>query len=250
MSIGGSSFNNGVNFMSDNYTARFVMQKDNSYKIVTEKRLKITGFRKYVRKVPLVKGLFSLFSGGRLIVLILALCIFEDTLRHSKPLEIPDVQLYGTIAATIMSLAVFAYIIKKILYKVKDTWAYHGAEHKTIYAHEEGLELTLENVKGCPRIARRCGTNFIVFFILFFTAFAFLIDYSSLILVFSYILAYELFDIKNGDKLPVIKLFFKLGYWCQQRIFTREPSDIQLLASIDAMNKLIEMQTEGDVKTA
>lgn len=36
---------------------------------------------------------------------------------------------------------------------------YHGAEHKTIACHEQGLELTVENVKRQSRIHPRCGTS-------------------------------------------------------------------------------------------
>jgi len=228
--------------MSDNYTAKFIMQKDGSYRIVTEKRMKIAGIRKYLRKIPIIKGVSSMFSGNRVIVLLVAICIFDDALRHTNKFQTPDFILAGTIVSVVISVICLAYLLKKIIYKSKDTWAYHGAEHKTIYACENGMELTLENVRGCPRTARRCGTNFIMFFLLFFTVFAVLLDYSSLIIVFSYVLAYELFDIKNGDRLPVIKLFFKLGYFCQQRFFTREPSDAQLRAAIDAMKKLTELQ--------
>jgi uncharacterized protein YqhQ len=40
---------------------------------------------------------------------------------------------------------------------------YHGAEHKTITAHEKGLELTVETVRPQPSYHPRCGTSFIAF---------------------------------------------------------------------------------------
>lgn len=40
---------------------------------------------------------------------------------------------------------------------------YHGAEHKTIAAHEKGLELTVENARTQPNYHPRCGTSFIVY---------------------------------------------------------------------------------------
>ena len=247
MGIGGSAANNGVHFMSDNYTAKFVMQKDNTYKIVTEKRLKITGIRKYVRKVPIVKGIFSMFTGSRWIAALILLSIFEDFVNYNEMMAGNDfARLAGAVIIIAVSLACLLYIFIRILRRSKDTWKYHGAEHKTIYAHEHGIELTLENVRDCPRIAERCGTNFAVFLALFYFASYFFIEYYSVRVVLSYVLAYELFDINNGDKLPVIKLFYKLGYWCQQKIFTREPSDIQILASIDTMKKLMELQNIAD----
>lgn len=45
---------------------------------------------------------------------------------------------------------------------VKRLFAYHGAEHKTIFCYEKGLELTVENVKKQSRFHPRCGTSFLV----------------------------------------------------------------------------------------
>ena len=73
-------------------------------------------------------------------------------------------------------------------------------------------------------------------------------NYQSIKLIGAFVLAYEVFDLKNGDKIPVLKLFFKLGHWCQQRLFTKEPTDIQLIASIETINKLIELEFEAREK--
>lgn len=45
---------------------------------------------------------------------------------------------------------------------VKRLFAYHGAEHKTIFCYEKGLELTVENVRKQSRFHPRCGTSFLV----------------------------------------------------------------------------------------
>jgi uncharacterized protein YqhQ len=45
---------------------------------------------------------------------------------------------------------------------VKRVFQYHGAEHKTIAAYEEGLPLTLENVRKQSTLHPRCGTTFLV----------------------------------------------------------------------------------------
>lgn len=39
---------------------------------------------------------------------------------------------------------------------------YHGAEHKTVYNHEAGTELTPENAKHFSRLHPRCGTSFLL----------------------------------------------------------------------------------------
>ena len=45
--------------------------------------------------------------------------------------------------------------------EMKRVFSYHGAEHKTIFCYENGLELTVENVRAQPRHHPRCGTSFL-----------------------------------------------------------------------------------------
>jgi len=238
MSIGGRASNRGVSFESDDYSAKFVIQSDNTYKIIVEKRIKKSRIRKIVRKIPLVKGLFSLITSGRIVVAIIILSIISDFSNHSAYIENSGAHLPVLIVVGAGAAACLIYIIKTILLRAKETWKYHGAEHKTIYAYEHGMELSLENVRSCPRVARRCGTNFGMFFILFCIVFNFFIKYDSITLILGYVIAYELFDLDNGEKLPVIKWFFKLGSLCQQRLFTSEPTDDQILAAIETLKKL------------
>ncbi len=56
----------------------------------------------------------------------------------------------------------FVYLI--LMSKMKDmkrVFRYHGAEHQTIFCYENGLPLTVENVKKMPRHHPRCGTSFL-----------------------------------------------------------------------------------------
>ncbi|NLC33501.1 MAG: DUF1385 domain-containing protein [Clostridiales bacterium] len=57
---------------------------------------------------------------------------------------------------------------------MRKTFQYHGAEHKTVYAHEAQVELTPQNAQTYSRLHPRCGTSFLlitfVFSILFFSS--------------------------------------------------------------------------------
>ena len=44
---------------------------------------------------------------------------------------------------------------------IKRVFMYHGAEHKTVYCNEAGLELTPENARRFSRLHPRCGTAFL-----------------------------------------------------------------------------------------
>ena len=49
---------------------------------------------------------------------------------------------------------------------VQRVFQYHGAEHKTIFAYEAGLPLTVENVRKQSTLHPRCGTTFLIVVIL------------------------------------------------------------------------------------
>jgi acetylornithine deacetylase/succinyl-diaminopimelate desuccinylase-like protein len=46
--------------------------------------------------------------------------------------------------------------------EIARVFQYHGAEHKTIYAYEAGLPLTVANVKAQSTLPPRCGTTFLI----------------------------------------------------------------------------------------
>ena len=66
--------------------------------------------------------------------------------------------LEGVLKAAIFVLYLFLCSRMKDIQRV---FCYHGAEHKTIFCYENGLELTVENVRRQPRHHPRCGTSFL-----------------------------------------------------------------------------------------
>ncbi|HBH13708.1 MAG TPA: DUF1385 domain-containing protein, partial [Clostridiales bacterium] len=57
--------------------------------------------------------------------------------------------------------ALYISLISK-MEDIRRVFMYHGAEHKTIYAYENGEELTVENARKYSTLHPRCGTSFIV----------------------------------------------------------------------------------------
>ncbi len=49
---------------------------------------------------------------------------------------------------------------------IRRTFMYHGAEHKTIFCYENGLPLTVDNVREQGRFHPRCGTSFLILMLL------------------------------------------------------------------------------------
>jgi uncharacterized protein YqhQ len=139
---------------------------------------------------------------------------------------------------------------------IRRVFMYHGAEHKTIWAHEKGLALTLENVREQSRFHPRCGTSFLVVVILVSVfLFAVLLQFPlSEVAVVDHLLkilikvplmfpvaglAYE--GIKLSGKYRdngLVKLLIAPGLWLQ-RLTTREPGDDQLEIGILSLRKTL-----------
>ncbi len=132
-------------------------------------------------------------------------------------------------------------------------FAYHGAEHKSIFAFESGGKLTPEDVGQFPRRHPRCGTSFVlivaIFAILIYsisdTLFAvitgeapellvrFAIHFSLLPLVAGG--SYELLKLSGRTRnSPITRALIAPGLWLQS-ITTREPSYDQIEVAIVAL---------------
>ena len=61
----------------------------------------------------------------------------------------------------IVIFLVYLYLASRMK-EIKRVFSYHGAEHKTIFCYEKGLELTVDNVRKQSRFHPRCGTSFLV----------------------------------------------------------------------------------------
>lgn len=72
------------------------------------------------------------------------------------------------IAEGIVRVAILLVYMKvcTLMSDIKRLFAYHGAEHKTIFCYEHGKELTVENVRPESRFHPRCGTSFLLVVVL------------------------------------------------------------------------------------
>lgn len=63
----------------------------------------------------------------------------------------------------IVRIAIFLMFMWSVSHMkdIRRTFEYHGAEHKTIFCYERGLDLTVENARAMPRHHPRCGTSFL-----------------------------------------------------------------------------------------
>ncbi len=135
-----------------------------------------------------------------------------------------------------------------IMEDMRRVYMYHGAEHKTVFAWENGQELTVENVKEFSTRHPRCGTSFILFVmivsILVFSLlgrpdFLHRILYKIMLLPVVAGISYEAIRFTGKhSKWKLVQLLSWPGLTLQ-RITTREPSDDQIEVAIAAMKKVI-----------
>lgn len=131
---------------------------------------------------------------------------------------------------------------------IQRTFAYHGAEHKSISCWEQDLPLHPQEAATCSRLHPRCGTSFLLLVvalsILIFSLFtpANLLAKLLLRLAFLPLLAgaaYELTRWTAKSKSPLATLVLAPGLMLQ-KLTTREPDLEQLEVAIAALTAVVD----------
>ncbi len=160
-------------------------------------------------------------------------------------------KLLRSLIEQFVKLAVFVgYVCLVSLMKdIKRVFMYHGAEHKTIFCYEKGLELTVENVRKQKRFHPRCGTSFMILMILVSVVFSTLLQiifpgvYSvkwlwvlAKILMIPLICGagYEVLKICGRYDNVITRIISAPGVWLQ-RATTKEPEDDMIEIAIAAL---------------
>ena len=130
---------------------------------------------------------------------------------------------------------------------IKRMWAYHGAEHKTIFCYEKRLPLTVENVRGQSRLHPRCGTSFLfIVMIVSILVFSFTswnnlwvrIGLRLLLLPVVVAISYEVIRLAGRYDNIVTKIVSAPGK-ALQKLTTQEPDDEMIEVAIEAMALVI-----------
>lgn len=157
-------------------------------------------------------------------------------------------QMMISVIEAVLKIALFlGYVIAiSFLNDIKRTLMYHGAEHKTINCVENGMDLTVENVKKQSRYHRRCGTSFLLVVMLVSIIFFFFIQIDNLWLQMLYRIvlipvvagvSFELIQFVGNSDNKLVLLLSKPGLWLQ-KLTTREPDEGMIevaIASVEAV---------------
>ena len=136
--------------------------------------------------------------------------------------------------------------------EIRRVFQYHGAEHKTIACFESGKALTVENVRPCTRLHKRCGTSFLLFVMLismvvffFVRTDVFLLRLVTRICLVPFIagISYEVIRWAGKSESGFVKVVSAPGL-CLQKLTTAEPDDGQIECAIAAMKGVLEDEPE------
>jgi uncharacterized protein YqhQ len=137
---------------------------------------------------------------------------------------------------------------------VRRVFEYHGAEHKTIAAHEHQSPLEPPAIDPFPKEHVRCGTNFLII-VLIVTIFVFALfgtpsigwRIGSRLIAIPLIagLAYE--ALRLGARFPrsgLMRGLMRPGIWLQ-KITTREPDRPQIEVAVASFQEVLRRETEA-----
>lgn len=181
--------------------------------------------------------------------------LFGQTLENHnlKPL------LEGVIKIIVFVLYMIACAQLK---DIKRVFMYHGAEHKTIFCYENGLPLTVENVRKQSRFHPRCGTSFmfVMMILSIFVSTILVVLFPGLrasraiwvlakLLVLPLImgLGYEFIKYAGRHDNLFTKICSAPGLW-MQRISTVEPDDGMIEVGIEAFKYVLDHDENLDLK--
>jgi uncharacterized protein YqhQ len=136
---------------------------------------------------------------------------------------------------------------------IRRVYQYHGAEHKTVFAFEDGKQLETAEVQKYSTYHPRCGTSFLMTVMLISIGFYMLIPYTtfwarfaSRIVLLPLIagVSYEIIRFAAKHRGSLFALMTAPGLWLQ-RITTQPPSDEMAQCAITALDQAMSLEKEN-----
>ncbi len=197
------------------------------------------------------------------VVLAVVLFMYLPTLCYDgiNALFETDLRKFKGLIEGVIKIALFVgYVAVVTLEKdIKRVFMYHGAEHKTIFCFEKGLELNVENVRKQSRFHPRCGTSFmflmlavgiLVSSVLIMVLPEFIVSKSYfwvpikiLVLPLTCGLGYELIKVCGKHDNVITRIIAAPGLWVQ-RLTTKEPEDDMIEIAIASVKEVLPPQED------
>ena len=171
-----------------------------------------------------------------------------------------DSVLARNLADAVLRIAIFMTYLALVsrMKDIRRVFSYHGAEHKSIHCYEQGLELTVENVRMQSKHHPRCGTSFLMVVIIvsilintivfaLFPAPNLLVRILVQLLLLPIVvgIAYEFNRFVGAHDNSVTAFLAKPGMW-MQNFTTYEPDDSMIEVAIEALKRVIPEEKGKD----
>jgi uncharacterized protein YqhQ len=139
-----------------------------------------------------------------------------------------------------------------LLADIRRVYEYHGAEHKTVFAFENGDPLTTGAVQTYPTFHPRCGTSFLmtvmiisIFVYMLIPVTTFWARFAVRIALLPVItgVSYEIIRFAAKHRKSLFAVMTAPGLWLQ-RVTTRPPSDEQAECAIAALQQAMALEQE------
>ncbi|MBP3617417.1 MAG: DUF1385 domain-containing protein [Lachnospiraceae bacterium] len=181
-----------------------------------------------------------------LLPLLIVSFISEDVISYE----------WKTLIEGLLRVAIFLGYVFMIsrLKDIKRVFMYHGAEHKTINCIEQGMAPTVQNVRECSRLHKRCGTSFLLFVMIISVIFFLLVRVKTLWLrfvvriLFVPVIAgvsYEFIKLAGSSESKVVAVLSKPGLWLQG-LTTKEPDDDMIEVAVASVEAVFDWQAYLD----
>jgi len=171
-------------------------------------------------------------------------------------------QIMFNLVDGLIRLALFLLFIwgTSLLGDLRRLYEYHGAEHKTVFAFENGDPLSTAAVQKYPTFHPRCGTSFLmtimilsIFVYMLVPVTTFWARFAIRIVLLPVIVgvSYEIIRFAAKHRKSLFAVMTAPGLWLQ-RITTRPPSDDQAVCAISALESAmaLEKQRGGELVIA
>lgn len=217
------------------------LQKDEAGK-VPEKKFEISGW---------IAAVNIIISVGFFIFMYKYLPLLATTeLKKAHP------SLNGQISFNLIDglirLALFLIFIwgTSLLGDIRRVYQYHGAEHKTVFAFENGDPLNTNEVQKYPTFHPRCGTSFLmtvmilsIFVYMLFPVTTFWARLALRIALLPVItgVAYEIIRFAAKHQKSLFAVMTAPGLWLQ-RVTTRPPTNQQAECAISALDGAMQVE--------
>lgn len=163
---------------------------------------------------------------------------------------------WKTLIEGVLRVAIFLGYVALIsqLKDIRRVFMYHGAEHKTINCIEHGMAPTVQNVRECSRLHKRCGTSFLLFVMLLSVLFFLFVRVETLWLrfvvriLFVPVIAgvsYEFIRLAGSSESKVVSILSKPGLWLQG-LTTKEPDDDMIRVAVASVEAVFDWKTYLD----